>query len=76
MITVTKLSGSRLVINSDLIEFIEEMPDTIITLVNGTKVMVQESSDTIIMKVAEFKRLASGIISPAQAVIEGERHGG
>ncbi|MEZ5359886.1 MAG: flagellar FlbD family protein [Candidatus Zixiibacteriota bacterium] len=75
MITVTKLNGNRLVINSDLIEFVEEIPDTIITLVNGTKIMVQETSEDVILKVAEFKRLASGITSPGQAVIEGEHHG-
>jgi flagellar protein FlbD len=76
VIKVTKLNGNQLVINSDLIEFVEEMPDTIITLINGTKVMVQESSDIIISKVAEFKRLASGNrISPEAAVLEGEHHG-
>ncbi len=76
MIKVTKLNGNQLVINSDLIEFVEEMPDTIITLINGTKVMIQESSDTVILKVAEFKRLASGNrISPEEAVLEGEHHG-
>lgn len=75
MITVTKLNGKQLVINSDLIEFVEEIPDTIITLVNGTKIMVQESSEDVIRKVAEFKRLAMGISSPSQAVIKGEHHG-
>ncbi|MCK5126317.1 MAG: flagellar FlbD family protein [candidate division Zixibacteria bacterium] len=69
MIKVTRLNGNDLVINSDLIEFVEEMPDTIITLVSGKKIMVQESSDLVIEKVAEFKWLASGIKTPKEAVI-------
>ncbi|NOY88202.1 MAG: flagellar FlbD family protein [FCB group bacterium] len=60
MIKVTRLNGSQLVINSDLIEFVEAIPDTIISLTTGKKIMVKESIDEIIERVAQFKRL-SGI---------------
>jgi len=56
MIKVTRLNDQLLVINADLIEFVEESPDTIVTLTTGKKVMVKEDSDTIIEKVTEFKR--------------------
>ena len=75
MISVTRLNGNDVVINSDLIEFVEAMPDTIITLVTGKKIMVQDSTDRVIRKVAEFKRLSSGITIPEESVIEGEHHG-
>ncbi|MFH1701056.1 MAG: flagellar FlbD family protein [Candidatus Zixiibacteriota bacterium] len=67
MITVTRLKGGNLVINSDLIEFIESTPDTIVSLVTGKKIMIQESAETVIKKVAEFKRLSSGINIPEKA---------
>lgn len=61
MIKVTRLNNSEIVINSELIEFVESSPDTIISLVDGKKIMVRETPDEIITKVAEFKRLSFGI---------------
>ncbi len=61
MIKVTRLNNSEIVINSELIEFIESSPDTIISLSDGKKIMVKESPDDIIGKVADFKRLSFGL---------------
>jgi len=58
MIKVTRLNKSELVINSDLIEFVEASPETIISLVTGKKIMVTEDVDSIIERVAEFKRVS------------------
>ena len=55
MITVTRLNDSKLVINSDLIEFVESIPDTIISLTTGKKIIVKESTSNIIQLVAEFR---------------------
>ncbi|WP_352404561.1 MULTISPECIES: flagellar FlbD family protein [Sporanaerobacter] len=55
MIKVKRLNGKEFVVNSDLIEFVEETPDTVISLTTGKKVVVQESVDEIIEKVIEFK---------------------
>ncbi len=59
MIKVTRINNSPLVINADLIEFVETTPETIICLTTGKKVMVKETSDEIIERVAEFKRKAA-----------------
>jgi len=59
MIRVTKLNDELIVINDDLIEFVEETPDTIISLTDGKKIMVKESPDEIIKKVAAFRRMAA-----------------
>ena len=64
MIKVTRLNGSELVINADLIEFVEAIPDTIVSLVTGKKIMIQETTDAVIQKVADFKRLSSGPTLP------------
>lgn len=55
MIKVKRLNGKEFVVNSDLIEFVEETPDTVISLTTGKKVVVQESVDEVIEKVIEFK---------------------
>jgi len=59
MIRVTRINDAELVINADLIEFVEAIPETMITLTTGKKIMVRESIDDIIARVAEFKQLAS-----------------
>ncbi|MBD3169310.1 MAG: flagellar protein FlbD [candidate division Zixibacteria bacterium] len=55
MIKVTRINGGTFVINSDLIEFIEEKPETIICLTTGKKIMVKESVDEVIKSVKEFR---------------------
>lgn len=55
MIKVKRLNGKEFVVNSDLILFVEETPDTVITLTTDTKVVVQESVDEVIDKVVNFK---------------------
>jgi flagellar protein FlbD len=56
MIKVTRLNGQALVVNAELIEFVEEIPDTIVSLTTGKKIMVKEDSDQIVDKVAEYRR--------------------
>jgi flagellar protein FlbD len=61
MIRVTRLNGEEIVINDDLIEFVESTPDTIISLTDGKKIMVKEDPDEIIQRVATFRKMASRI---------------
>ncbi len=56
MITVTRLNHTPIVINPDLIVFIEETPDTIITLANGEKLAVQEKVKEVIKRVIQYRR--------------------
>jgi flagellar protein FlbD len=43
MIELTRLNGNRLAVNSDLIQFAESAPDTLLTMVTGEKLIVTES---------------------------------
>lgn len=60
MIKVTRINDSDLVINADLIESVEAHPDTIISLTTGKKIVVKETPEEIIEKVAAFRRLSDG----------------
>jgi flagellar protein FlbD len=55
VIKVTRLDNSSLIINADLIEFVESIPETIVSLTTGKKIMVREAADEIIMRVTEFR---------------------
>ena len=56
MISVTRINGDEFIANADLIEFIEETPDTVISLTTGRRIVVKESKDEIINKVIFYKR--------------------
>lgn len=56
MIYLSRMNKKEFVLNIDLIEIIEETPDTVITLTNGHKMIVRESPKEIIEKIIEYKR--------------------
>ncbi len=56
MIELTKLNDKKFTLNADLIETVEEVPDTSITLTNGKKMMVKESRTQVMSLVRAFKR--------------------
>lgn len=56
MVTLTKLNNSPIVINAEMIESLEATPDTIITLNNGRKILVKESTDQVVERVLEYKK--------------------
>jgi len=56
MIQLTRLNSHPLVVNSDLIKFVEQAPDTVITLVNGDKIVVRESAQDVLERVVQFRR--------------------
>lgn len=55
MIVVTRLNKSRFSINPDLIERIQENPDTVIVMVNGAKYVVTESMEEVIGLVIRYR---------------------
>lgn len=56
MIRLTRINHTPLVLNSDLIEYVEVTPDTVISLTNGRKFVVLESPEEVIERVVEFRR--------------------
>ena len=59
MIKLTRLNHEPLVLNSDLIEYIEATPDTVITMTTREKLRVTETADEVITRVIEFRRAIS-----------------
>ncbi len=56
MIYVTRLNGKAFALNPDLMEIMEETPDTVITLTGGNKYVVSEPIEVLIERIAEFRR--------------------
>lgn len=56
MIRVSRLNGKEFVVNAELIQFVEETPDTVITLLNHEKIVVREKADEVVRRVVEYQR--------------------
>ena len=55
MITLTRFSGSVFALNSDLIERVDSTPDTVITLVDGTKYIVSEGLQEVVAAIRAYR---------------------
>ena len=55
MIQLTRLNSQAFALNTDLIERIEETPDTVLTLIDGTRYVVKEPVDDVIERVISFR---------------------
>lgn len=71
MITVTRLNGSKVMINALLIELIEETPDTIITLTTGKKIIVTEDASMLLLSIQSYLRTI-GVYAATQKIEQTE----
>lgn len=56
MIELTKLNDIKFMVNADIIEMVEETPDTVVTLTTGKKIIVKESRQEIRDLVIAYRR--------------------
>lgn len=57
MIKLTRLDGEAFVLNADLIRYVEQRPDTFITLTSGDRIVVAESMDDVIDRAVQYQQL-------------------
>lgn len=62
MIVLTKINKAPIAVNSDHIQYIEETPDTVITMENNDKVVVSESITEVIRKVVNYRRIVQNLV--------------
>lgn len=68
MIDLTRLNGHRILVNCDLIKFIEAIPDTTISLVTGEKLIVCETPDELIERIIAYRSDTLRLAWPEAAV--------
>ena len=74
MIELTRLNGNPMVLNSDLIKTAEASPDTVLTLINGEKLIVRESCAEVMERVLTYRaRLLTSVARRLNASGEFER---
>lgn len=67
MILLTRLTGRPMIVNVDLIKTVEETPDTMLTLLNGDRLMVKESMPEVVKRAIEYGRLLRCFATPVPA---------
>jgi len=55
VIWVTRLNGTEMVVNSDLVESIESTPDTVLTLVDGKRYVISETAAEVIERIRRYR---------------------
>ncbi len=63
MIELTRLNGSLMVLNSDLIKTAEASPDTMLTLINGEKLIVREEPGEVVERVVAYRARLLAIVA-------------
>ena len=56
MIYLTRLNGQSFALNCDLLKFVERAPETVVTLVTGERIEVQETTQQVLDLVLNFRR--------------------
>lgn len=56
MIKVTRINNQEMILNAEMIEFVECTPDTIISMISGKKILVKDTVDDIVNKVIEYRK--------------------
>lgn len=66
VIELSRLNGHPIVVNAELVKFVEQNPDTVITLVTGDKLVVREPSHEVMKRILDYRwrLLHSGSRSP------------
>lgn len=77
MIELTRLNGNNMVLNSDLIKTVESSPDTVLTLINGEKLIVREEIAEVTERVLAYRaRLLANVAEGPQKLREVQRVAG
>jgi flagellar protein FlbD len=56
VIELTRLNGERFVLNAELIRYVENLPDTYVTLTTGDRIIVQETMDEVVALALDYQR--------------------
>jgi flagellar protein FlbD len=65
MVSLTKLNNQTVILNADLIKFIESTPDTMITMTTGDRLIVKETSEEVVRRVVQYGRMLRRLLEPS-----------
>jgi flagellar protein FlbD len=72
MIRVTRLNGKSFYVNAELIKYVEETPDTVVTLLDGTKLVLRDRAVAVTEAVIAYRRRLHPLAAETGAAAEPE----
>lgn len=57
MIALTRLNGQAMIVNSDMIKYVESSPDTMLTLIHGEKIVVSEPCEEVVRRIIAYRSM-------------------
>ena len=72
MIKLTHLGGGEFIVNADQIRYVEQRPDTFVTMTDGDRFVVQETLDEVVGRAVEYQRQKHMIPPPLRSVASQE----
>ncbi len=75
MIKLTRLGGEGFLLNADLIQYVEERPDTFVTLTNGQRLVVTESMDEVLRRAVLYQQAKHLLPKAAEGRQQAEQSG-
>jgi flagellar protein FlbD len=67
---VTRLNGSQFYVNAELVRYVEGTPDTVITLIDGVKLVVRERPAEVVNRIVAYRQQANA--QPTAGQLQGE----
>ena len=71
MIQLTRLDGEAFILNAELIKYVEQRPDTFVTLTGGDRVVVTEPMDEVLRRAVAYQQTKNLIPDPAASKLGG-----
>lgn len=72
MIKLTRLNGAIFWLNPDLVELVDETPNTVVTLVDGKRVIVEEPAETVHERIMIFRAAVLRLVTRVEDSSEAE----
>lgn len=62
MIKVSRLHGKEFYVNPDMIEFVEETPDLVVSMISGKKIIVEGSAEELLARIVDYRIRTNGAL--------------
>jgi flagellar protein FlbD len=56
MILITRRNGSQFYVNAEMVQYVESTPDTVITLVDKSILVVREQAEVVVQRMIEYQQ--------------------
>lgn len=72
MLALTRFNGTQIMLNPELVLYVESIPDTIVTMTTGEKIYVKERSPEVQRRFMEYKQKVFSEVLSGELKVKGD----